>query len=134
MKPSPLSFQRLANRLHSLGAALVKEGPDVLMVYERDEGYLSLPRGKRYPLKIRPAEQVVPLLEIDKCLLHLGFSANEFWAINDGYLDSGQPNKANDSSTKIVKAGVLLPVPVLICPSCDTPMPGGVCLNCRPRV
>jgi len=130
LSPSPLAFQRLLDRLKSLGAALVLElDSKVLMVYERDEGYFGLPRGKRYPLVVRPNDQAVPLLEIETCLAHIGFSANAFWSIDDGYLDS-RSHVVIPIPENPIQVGILQPVPVDCCPACNSPMPENHCAKC----
>lgn len=135
MNPSPLAFARVLDRLRVLGAALVEEGgPEhVLMVYERDEGYYGLPRGKRYPLKVRPTAQAVPLLEIEKMLQHLEFSVDAFWAIDDGHLDALAPIRYPEPKTQPVLAGVFQAHAAMgCCPVCNSEMEAGVCPKCIP--
>ena len=85
MSPCPLTYKRLLVRLRILEAELVRdEKNSCLIVFERGDGYFGHPRGKRYPLRIRPEGQLVPVAEIEKLLEHVGFDSNGFWQLAEG--------------------------------------------------
>jgi hypothetical protein len=47
------------------------------------EGYFPKPGGARYTLVHRDDDELVPLLEIEKALLHLEVPAEVFWSVED---------------------------------------------------
>ena len=54
------------------------------MVFERGgDGYFPKPAGSRYTLVHRDNDELVPVLEVEKALQHLGVSPDVFWEIVD---------------------------------------------------
>jgi hypothetical protein len=75
-------------------------GTSVLMVYERGDGYFQGPRGRRCPLHVRPGDQLVPLLEIEKLLLHMEFDPSTFWDFSIASVDQKSETGSSASSPK----------------------------------
>jgi hypothetical protein len=123
-------------RLTKLDAALVIDhslGQFVFMVYEIQGGYNGAPRGKRYPLRIRPAEELVTLREIDAMLRHLGFSATEFWNFEHQVSDAPVQPPLLAVNPKL--AAILHDVELSLCPECHRPLelveiPQRICAKC----
>ena len=135
MAPCPLQFRLLLECLTKLGAALVRD-PDrpVFTVYELQEGYFGSPRGKRYPLDIRPDGQIVTVSEIRALLVHIGFAQIPFWDVakelGAGTTQPTMTSGHNQGSS----AAVLHDHSIVLCSECKRPLgPSEIHLSKHPN-
>jgi hypothetical protein len=91
------------------------------MVYQFKEGCFDRPRGNRYPLAVRPRDRVVPLIEIEKLILHLEIDEDHFWSVDDGHPDTPLP-KPEEIEHHPPSAGVLQTNGAGFCPTCKRPL------------
>jgi hypothetical protein len=128
----------LLKRLTDLGAALLTDhslGREVYMVFERQEGYFGQPRGGRFPLIIRPLQQLVPKKEISSLLAHIGYDFDGFWDFEDG---GGKPTMQSQQAQLALasaSAGILHEISIVLCVSCSRPLeaievPDKICKQC----